>query len=205
MGVALIPRGKTKKFCIIITPSGHFARLYQFLVRVPPSLPVFDTILVGTFYPIGAESACGKGFLGDFAELYGSDNASLYRRSGADCKSGCLRRFILPRLSISPNCVDTIWRNVFSRNRFGIYTYIYFCLISTPFLKVKTMLPSAFTVAFSTIAFHELGREIGDGRLGGFQCFQEVSHGAALYLAPVALCLYVFSLFSSPANLFVIP
>ena len=38
----------------------------------------------------------------------------------------------------------------------------------------------------------ELGREIGDGRLGGFQCFQEVSHGAALYLAPVALCLYVF-------------
>ena len=36
----------------------------------------------------------------------------------------------------------------------------------------------------------ELGREIGDGRLGGFQCFQEVSHGAALYLAPVALCLY---------------
>ena len=34
-----------------ITPSGHFAKLYQFLVREPPSLPEIDTILVGSFLP----------------------------------------------------------------------------------------------------------------------------------------------------------
>ena len=49
--VSIFPRGKTGELCVGITPSGHFARLYQFLVRVPPSLPVFDTILVGTFLP----------------------------------------------------------------------------------------------------------------------------------------------------------
>ena len=114
-------RRKTGEFCMGIPPSGHFARLYQFLVREPPSLPVFDTKLVGSFFtPSGQKAPVTRGFPGDFAELYGSDNASLYRRSGADCKSRCLRRSILPRLSISPNCVDTIWRNVFSRNRFGI-------------------------------------------------------------------------------------
>ena len=67
-----------------------------------------------------------------------------------------------------------------------------FCLISTPFLKVNTTLPSAFTVAFSTSAFQSWDVKSVMGRFGGFQCFQEVSHGAALYLAPVALCLYVF-------------
>ena len=50
-----------------------------------------------------------------------------------------------------------------------------FCLIVKPFLKVKTMLPSAFTVAFSTSAFQSWDVKSGDGRLGGFQCFQEVS------------------------------
>ena len=89
------------------TPSGYFARLYQFLVREPPSLPVFDTKLVGSFFtPSGQKAPVTRGFPGDFAELYGSDNASLYRRSGADCKSDCLRRFILPHLSISPNCIE---------------------------------------------------------------------------------------------------
>ena len=34
-----------------ITPSGHFAKLYQFLVREPDSLPAFDTRLVGSFLP----------------------------------------------------------------------------------------------------------------------------------------------------------
>ena len=68
-----------------IPPSGHFARLYQFLVREPDSLPAFDTRLVGSFfYPIRAESACGKGFAGNFAESHGLDDASLYRKSGAD-------------------------------------------------------------------------------------------------------------------------
>ena len=67
-----------------ITPSGHFAKLYQFLVREPPSLPGFDTILVGTFFtPSGRKALAPEGFSGNFAELYGSDNASLYRRSGA--------------------------------------------------------------------------------------------------------------------------
>ena len=32
-----------------------------------------------------------------------------------------------------------------------------FCLIVKPVLKVKTMLPSAFTAAFSTIAFQSCG------------------------------------------------
>ena len=67
-----------------------------------------------------------------------------------------------------------------------------FCLISTPFLKVKTMLPSAFTVAFSTSAFQSWDVKSAMGVLGGFQCFQEADQGAALYLAPVALCLYAF-------------
>ena len=61
-----------------------------------------------------------EGFPGYFAESYDSDGASLYQKSGADGQGRCLRRVILPRLSITPNCVDTIWRNVFSRNRFNI-------------------------------------------------------------------------------------
>ena len=107
MGVALIPRGKTKKFCIIITPSGYFARLYQFLVREPPSLPVFDTKLVGSFFtPSGQKAPVARGFSGDFAELYGSNDAALYRKSGTDGQSRCLRRSILPRPSITPNCIE---------------------------------------------------------------------------------------------------
>ena len=38
--VSIFPRGKTGELCVGITPSGHFARLYQFLVRVPKALPV---------------------------------------------------------------------------------------------------------------------------------------------------------------------
>ena len=131
MGVALIPRGKTKKFCIIITPSGYFARLYQFLAREPPSLPVFDTKLVGSFFtPSGQKAPVARGFSGDFAESYDSGSASLYQKSGADGESSCLRWSILPRLSISPNCVDTIWRNVFSRNRFRISpNRLHLCLL----------------------------------------------------------------------------
>ena len=49
--VSIFPRGKTGELCVGITPSGHFARLYQFLVKVPPSLLGFDTILVGSFLP----------------------------------------------------------------------------------------------------------------------------------------------------------
>ena len=105
----------------VFTPLGYFARLYQFLVREPPSLPVFDTKLVGSFFtPSGRKAPVARGFPGDFAGSYDSEDASLYRKSGTDGQSRCLRRSILPRLSISPNCVDTIWRNVFSRNRFGI-------------------------------------------------------------------------------------
>ena len=33
--VSIFPRGKTGELCVGITPSGHFARLYQFLVREP--------------------------------------------------------------------------------------------------------------------------------------------------------------------------
>ena len=44
-----------------------------------------------------------RGFPGDFAESYDSGSASLYQKSGADGQSRCLRRSILPRLSISPN------------------------------------------------------------------------------------------------------
>ena len=38
--VSIFHRGKTGELCVGITPSGHFARLYQFLVRVPKALPV---------------------------------------------------------------------------------------------------------------------------------------------------------------------
>ena len=68
--VSIFPRGKTGELCVGITPSGHFARLYQFLVRVPPSLPVFDTKLVGSFFtPSGLEALVTEGFLGNFAEF----------------------------------------------------------------------------------------------------------------------------------------
>lgn len=125
--------------------------------------------------------------------MYGSDNASLYRRFGADCKSGCLRWFNLPRLSISPNCVDTIWRNVFSRNRFRISpNRLHLCLL--PDLHAVPEREDHAALSVYGGPFHqrvpELWREIGDGRFGGFQRFQKASHGAALYLAPVALCLY---------------
>ena len=47
-----------------------------------------------------------RGFSGDFAESYDSDGASLYQKSGADGQGRCLRRVILPRLSITPNCIE---------------------------------------------------------------------------------------------------
>ena len=117
-----------------------------------------------------------RGFSGDFAELYGSDNASLYRRSGADCKSGCLRRFILPRLSISPivsiRFGEMYFRGIVSEFRQIVCPYA-FCLISTPFLKVKTMLPSAFTVAFSTIAFQSWDVKSAMGAWAVFSAFRK--------------------------------
>ena len=95
------------KSSLLFTPSGHFARLYQFLVREPPSLPVFDTKLVGSFFtPSGRKAPVARGFSGDFAESYDSDGASLYQKSGADGQGRCLRRVILPRLSITPNCFE---------------------------------------------------------------------------------------------------
>ena len=165
----------------VFTPSGHFARLYQFLVREPPSLPVFDTKLVGSYFtPSGQKAPVVRGFPGDFAELYGSDNASLYRRSGADCKSGCLRWFILPHLSISPNCVDTIWRNVFSRNRFRISpNRLPLCLL--PDLHAVPEDEDHAAVSVYGCPFHQrvpkLGREIGDGRFGEFQPKWRKSNG----------------------------
>ena len=69
-------------------------------MEVPDSLLGFDTILVGTFFTLsGLEALVPEGFPGYFAELYGSNDAALYRKSGADGQSRCLRRFILPRLS----------------------------------------------------------------------------------------------------------
>ena len=38
----------------------------------------------------------------------------------------------------------------------------------------------------------ELERKISDGRFGGFPCFLKAGQGTALYLVPVALCLYAF-------------
>ena len=111
--VSIFPRGKTGELCVEIPPSGHFARLYQFLVRVPPSLPVFDTKLVGSFFtPSGRKAPVARGFPGDFAGSYDSEDASLYRKSGTDGQSRCLRRSILPRPSITPNCIErfgVIW------------------------------------------------------------------------------------------------
>ena len=73
----------------------------------PPSLLGFDTILVGTFStPLEQKAPVTRGFPGDFAELYGSDGASLYQKSGAGGQSRCLRRSILPRPSITPNCSE---------------------------------------------------------------------------------------------------
>ena len=60
--VSIFPRGKTGELCVGITPSGHFARLYQFLVREPPSLPVFDTKLVGSFLPHRGGKRLWQGF-----------------------------------------------------------------------------------------------------------------------------------------------
>src|SRR5699024_8651739 len=75
--------------------------------EAPPSLPVFDTKLVGCFFtPSGLKPPVARGFPGDFAESYDSGSASLYQKSGADGESSCLRLFILPRLSISPNCSE---------------------------------------------------------------------------------------------------
>ena len=45
---------------------------------------------------------------------------------------------------------EMYFRETVSRQTACLYD---FCLTSTPFLKVKTMLPSAFTMAFSTSAF----------------------------------------------------
>ena len=127
-----------------------------------------------------------EGFPGYFAESYDSDGASLYQKSGADGQGRCLRRVILPRLSITPNCIE----------RFGVIRS-FAKLFGLRFLLDLDTVPEGENHA--AIGVHsglfyqrvpELGREIGDGRLGGFQCFQEVSHGAALYPAPVALCLY---------------
>ena len=165
MGVALIPRGKTKKFCIIITPSGYFARLYQFLVREPPSLPVFDTKLVGSFFtPSGQKAPVARGFSGDFAELYGSNDAALYRKSGADGQSRCLRRSILPRLSISPNCIE----------RFGVIRSFAKLFGLRLLLDLNAVPKGKYHAAIGVHSslFHqrvpELGCKTGDGRLGGF-------------------------------------
>ena len=85
----------------------------------PPSLPVFDTKLVGSFFtPSGQKVPVARGFPGDFAELYGLGDAYLNKKSGAEDWSRSLRRFILPhwrisreRVAISLNCVQ-IYRNV---------------------------------------------------------------------------------------------
>ena len=44
--VSIFPRGKTGELCVGITPSGYFARLYQFLVRVPKKHCNFDTMCI---------------------------------------------------------------------------------------------------------------------------------------------------------------
>ena len=62
-----LPRGKNGgKERPQFTPSGSFARLYQFLVREPDSLPGFDTIPVGSFFtPPGPKAPDTRAFLGN--------------------------------------------------------------------------------------------------------------------------------------------
>ena len=43
--VSIFPRGKTGELCVGITPSGHFARLYQFLVREPAAGCIICSLL----------------------------------------------------------------------------------------------------------------------------------------------------------------
>ena len=165
MGVALIPRGKTKKFCIIITPSGYFARLYQFLVREPPSLPVFDTKLVGSFFtPSGRKAPVARGFPGDFAGSYDSEDASLYRKSGTDGQSRCLRRSILPARA---------FRQIVSI-RFGVIRSFAKLFGLRLLLDLNAVPKGKYHAAIGVHSglFYqrvpELGCKTGDGRLGGF-------------------------------------
>ena len=162
----------------VFTPSGHFAKLYPFLVREPPFLLGFDTILVGTFFtPSGQKAPVTRGFPGDFAELYGSDGASLYQKSGADGQSRCLRRSILPPPEhFAKLCRYDLAKCIFAesfRNFAKSFAPYAFCLIVKPFLKVKTMLPSAFTVAFSTIAFQSWDVKSAMGAWVVFSAFRK--------------------------------
>ena len=53
-------------------------------LRSTTSLPVLQQSRQGFFYPVGAESACGKGGSGSFAELYDAGSALWYRKSDED-------------------------------------------------------------------------------------------------------------------------
>ncbi len=84
--VSIFPRGKTGELCVGITPSGHFARLYQFLVREPDSLPALDTRSVGSFFiPSRLKAPAARG-PGDFAELQGGKGASSRKQPARTAK-----------------------------------------------------------------------------------------------------------------------
>ena len=58
-------RRKTGEFCMGIPPSGHFARLYQFLVREPDLLPELIRLRWGIFFVyMRAERLCCAEVLG---------------------------------------------------------------------------------------------------------------------------------------------
>ena len=129
-----------------------------------------------------------RGFSGDFAESYDSDGASLYQKSGADGQGRCLRRVILPRLSITPNCIERFGVIRSFAKLFGLRLLL--DLNAVPKGKYHAAIGVHSGLFYQRVP--ELGREIGNGCLGGFYRFQETNQGAALYLSPVALCLYAF-------------
>ena len=118
-----------------------------------------------------------RGFPGYFAELYGSNDAALYRKSGADgLKSLSAPVHFTPPKHFAKLCRYDLAKCIFAesfRNFAKSFAPYAFCLIVKPFLKVKTMLPSAFTVPFSTIAFQSWDVKSAMGAWVVFSAFRK--------------------------------
>jgi len=108
--------------------------------------------------------------------LYGSDGASLYQKSGADGQSRCLRRVILPRLSITPNCIERFGVIRSFAKLFGLRLLL--DLNAVPKGKYHAAIGVRSGLFYQRVP--ELGREIGNGCLGGFYRFQETNQGAGV-------------------------